>query len=208
MRPLIAGVLLGCAWLGCSEEGRAQVAGPPITMRSMPATLEPERGPYVHTLGSLSYGRGLRFNNPFRLQTELGDDGESLSLTAGYLDLGVGAALGDPHGLQHGAVLHLSIATNGVRQEVLSASYLALHPLGREWLGFARLGVPVVLEPDVSVGTELGVGATYLVSSGLGVNAELVSSLFFGAATWEHDPNIFPVLSLQLGVWVDYEVLP
>jgi hypothetical protein len=159
-------------------------------------------------MAALSYGRGLRFNNPFRLQTELGDGGESLSLTSGYLDLGVGATLGDPHGLQHGAVAHLSYAVNGVHQEVLSLSYLALYPLTRDLLGFARVGFPLVMEPDISVGVELGAGAAYLVSSGLGVSAELVSSLFFGAATWEHDPNIFPVLSLQLGAWVDYEVLP
>lgn len=162
----------------------------------------------MHGFGSLSYGRGLRFNNPFRLQTELGDDGESLSLTAGYLDLGIGAALGDAHGLQHGATLHLSVATQGVRQEVLSLSYLTLYPLTRDLLGFARGGFPLVVEPDVGVGLELGAGAAYLLSSGLGLSAELVSSLFFGAATWEHDPNIFPILSLQLGVWVDYEVLP
>jgi len=207
VRPLIAGILLCCAWFQCSKDGRAQAAPLPAAP-ALSTTPEPERGPYVHGFAALGYGRGLRFNNPFRLQTELGDGGESLSLTAGYLDLGVGATLGNAHGLQHGAIAHLSYATDGVRQEVLSLSYLALYPLTRDLLGFARAGFPLVMEPDVSVGFELGAGAAYLVSSGLGVSAELVSSLFFGAATWEHDPNIFPVLSLQLGAWVDYEVLP
>jgi hypothetical protein len=170
--------------------------------------VEPARGTYGHGFATLGYGRGLRLNNPFRLQTELGDDGQSLSLTAGYLDVGLGAALGNPNGLQHGAVAHLSLATQGVSQEVLSLSYVALYPLTRDLLGFARAGFPLVLEPDVGVGFELGAGAAYLLTGGFGLSAELVSSLFFGAATWEHDPNIAPVLSLQLGAWVDYEVLP
>lgn len=201
---MIAGAVLACAWLQYGKDGGAEQV-PPV---APPATLPMERGRYVHAFGALSYGRGLRFNNPFRLQTELGDGDQSLSLTSGYLDLGVGALLGNAHGLQHGAVAHLSFATNGVSQEVLSLSYQAAYPLTRDVLGLARGGFPLVLGPDFGLGLEVGVGAAYLVSSGLGVSAELVSSLFFGAATWEHDPTLFPVVSLQLGAWVDYEVLP
>lgn len=215
MRSLIAGAVLGCAFLHCVQAARAEGSAPPApgSAPSAPASsvslpLEPERGFYLHGFAALGYGRGLRLNNPFRLQTELGDDGQSLSLTAGYVDLGLGAAFGNPNGLQHGAVAHVSLAAQGVSQEVLSLSYVALYPLTRDLLGFARAGFPLVLEPDVGVGFELGAGATYFFSGGLGVSAELVSSLFFGAATWEHDPNIVPVLSLQLGAWVDYEVLP
>jgi hypothetical protein len=32
--------------------------------------------------------------------------------------------------------------------------------------------------------------------------------MFFGAATWERDPSVIPVASLELGAWVEYEVLP
>lgn len=206
MRALAVGALLFGAALQLSASARAEP--PSARPQSAPPAPEPERGSYVHTFAELGYGRGLRFNNPFRLQTELGDNGESLSLTAGYLDLGAGALLGNPHGLQHGAVAHWSMAAQGISQHVLSLSYLAAYPVTRDLLGFARGGVPVVLSPDVSPGAELGLGAAFLLSSGLGLSAELVSSLFFGAATWEHDPNIFPVLSLQLGAWVDYEVLP
>jgi hypothetical protein len=205
VRALIIGALLFGAALQLSAAARAD-APPPTQLATLAP--EPERGSYVHTFTGLGYGRGLRFNNPFRLQTELGDDGESLSLTAGYVDLGVGALLGNPNGLQHGAVAHWSLAAQGISQHVLSLSYLAAYPVTRDLLGFARAGVPVVLNPDVSPGGELGLGAAFLLSSGLGLSAELVSSLFFGAATWEHDPNIFPVLSLQVGAWVDYEVLP
>ena len=165
-------------------------------------------GHYVHTFTSLAYGRGLRLNNPYRLQTDLGDEEGGLSLTSGYVDLGLGAALGDPHGLQHGAVAHLSLATQGPSQEVLSLGYQLLLPFGRSVLGQARFSVPLVLEPDFGGGLELGVGAAYYLAGGIGLNAELAGSVFVGAATWEHDPTLWPVVSLQLGVFADYEVLP
>lgn len=173
-----------------------------------PASFSEPRGSYVHSFGSLGLGRGVRFNNPYRLQTVLGDTPESLSLSASYVDLGLGAAFGDPNGLRHGAVAHLSIAVQGIAQEVLSLSYVALAPVARDWLVNARAGVPVVLEPDLGAGLELGLGAAFLVSGGIGLSAELVSSLFFGAATWESNPTIIPVVSLQAGAWVQYEILP
>jgi hypothetical protein len=54
----------------------------------------------------------------------------------------------------------------------------------------------------------LALGAGYLVTAGMGLTAELVSSLFFGAATWENDPSLSPLLSLQLGAFLTYELLP
>lgn len=165
-------------------------------------------GTYVHGITSLGYGLGLRFNNPYRLQTELGDDASGPSLTSGYVDLGVGAAFGNPRGVQHGAVAHLSLATQGVTQEVVSLGYLSLLPLGRHLLGMGRVSVPLVIEPDIGSGVELGAGAAYYLAAGLGLSAELVGSVFFGAATWENDPTIWPILSLQLGLFAEYEVLP
>ncbi len=167
-----------------------------------------EPGAYLHLIGGAGLGRGLRLNNPYRLRTYVGDDAEGLSLSATYLDLSLGGALGPARGLQHGAVLHLSIATDGIAQEVLSASYLALYPFGTRFRAFARAGVPVVLEPDLNAGFELALGGALLVSSGVGLSAELVGSLFYGAATIEQSASVIPLLSFQAGVWVDYEVLP
>jgi hypothetical protein len=167
-----------------------------------------DRGIYVHTFGGLRLGRGLRFNNPFRLETELGDSPESLSLTAPYLDLHAGAALGNPQGLEHGLDVHLSLALSGVRQEVLTPSYAVLFPIFRRWLLIGRLGAPVILEPDLNVGAEVSAGAVSFVSARVGVSAALVYSLFYGAATWERTRSPIPVLSAELGVWIDYEVLP
>jgi hypothetical protein len=165
-------------------------------------------GGYVHTFGFAGVGRGLRFNNPYRLETVLGEDPESLSLSATYLDFAVGATVGDPRALQHGAVAHLSIATDGIAQEVLSVSYLMLHPFGQRFLATGRAGVPVVLEPDFNAGFELGFGGAFLLSAAFGVSAELVGSVFYGAATLDRSVTVIPMIALQAGLWVDYEVLP
>src|SRR5690606_9835515 len=111
-------------------------------------------------------------------------------------------------GLQHGGVAHLSVATDGIAQEVLSLSYQALYPLGSRWLLLGRAGVPVVLEPDLNAGLELAAGGVLFVTAAVGVSMELVGSLFYGAATLERSASVIPLLSLQGGVWVDYEVLP
>jgi hypothetical protein len=171
-------------------------------------TPRPLDGTYVHGFSELMVGRGLRFNNPFRLSEVLGDDAESLSLTATYLDLGTGMLFGPPDALQHGGVISLSIALEGVAQEVLSLSYATGLRLDEAWSLRARAGVPIVLEPDLNAGAEIGAGATYLFTGGVGVAAELVGSWFYGAAVWDRGATAIPLLSLELGLFLDYEVLP
>lgn len=164
---------------------------------------------YWHGFGSLSLGKGLRFNNPYRLATPLGDTPESLSLTAAYYDLALGVVRGPARGLSHGAVAHLSIAAQGIPQEVLSVSYIALERLdNRRTLLFGRFGIPIILEPDLSGGLEAAVGAAYMITAGIGVQGELVGSLYYGAATQDRSVTTIPVLSAQLGLFIDYEVLP
>jgi hypothetical protein len=164
---------------------------------------------YFHAFGSLSLGKGLRFNNPYRLATPLGDTAESLSLSAAYYDLALGLVRGPARGLAHGAVVHLSIAAQGIPQQVLSLSYTALERLkGGRTLLLGRAGIPVVLGPDLTGGLEVGVGAAYMITSGLGVQSELVGSLYYGAATQERSVTTIPMLSAQLGLFIDYEVLP
>lgn len=209
--PSARALALVCALLVSAAAGAAETAPAGSGLDLGPGTAStPVRrsDPYVHVFGSAAVGRGLRFNNPYRLRTVLGDDAESLSLTATYADFGLGAALGEPRGLQHGAVAHLSVATDGIAQEVASLSYQALRPLGSRWLLTGRAGVPIVLEPDLNAGFELAPGAAFLVGAGAGLSSELVFSLFYGAATLERSASVIPLLSLQLGLWFDYEVLP
>lgn len=163
---------------------------------------------YQHWLGGVYLGRGIRFNNPYRLQRVLGDDAESLSLTATYLDVHVGRTFSEPDGFEHGLALHLSIATDGVRQEVATPSYLIVKRFTPRMLGYGRAGFPIVLEPDASVGLEAGLGAAYFLTANFGIGAELDFSLFYGAATVERALTVIPVTSLALGVFFDWEHLP
>jgi hypothetical protein len=169
----------------------------------------PDAAAYWHGFGSLALGEGLRFNNPYRLSTPLGKTPESLSLTAAYYDLGLGVVRGPPDGLAHGAVLHLSIAAQGIPQEVLSLSYIALERIGGgRTLLFGRAGIPVVLQPDLGGGLEAAFGAAFMLSAGIGVQGELVGSLFYGAGTQDRSVTTIPVVSGELGLFIDYEVLP
>jgi hypothetical protein len=170
--------------------------------------LSQPRGGYARLLFTSGFGRGLRFNNPFRLETQLGDGGESLSLTAPYFDLGLGLTGGDPDGLQHGAMLHLSLAIEGVAQQSLSASYLLLYRSDSPLMLYGRGGPVLLTAPDANLGGELAQGANGFFTAGFGVSAELVGSLFYGAGSYEREFTAFPILSLQLGVIADLEVLP
>ena len=162
---------------------------------------------YVQLFFTSFLGEGLRFNNPYRLASPLGDDAESLSTTAPYVDIGIAATFGHPLGIQHGAALRTSVAAKGVGQVVMTPSYLAW----RRWRSLAvygRVGTPMVLTPDVTWGLETGVGATYFVLGGIGIAAEVVGDAFYGTGTREKATTTYPVLSGQLGFVIAYEVLP
>jgi len=162
---------------------------------------------YVQFFFTSFVGDGLRFNNPYRLSTPLGSDAESVSRTAPYVDIGVAATFGSPLGFQHGAALRTSAALTGVGQVVMTPSYLGY----RRWTSLAlygRAGVPVVVTPDATWGLEAGLGATWYFLGGIGVAAEMVGDVFYGAGTRDKATVTYPVLSGQLGFVVAYEVFP
>jgi hypothetical protein len=165
-------------------------------------------GPYYDLIATLMFGDGIRFNNPYRLSHELGSSGESLSSTAPYFDLAVGATLGSPNALQHGARLGWSVSMTGVPQQVLTPAYLALVRLAPTWVAYGWAGLPLILEPDVNLGAELAVGGSWLARAGLGATFALVFDGFYGAGTSEGRAAFYPVASAQLGLFVNYEVLP
>jgi hypothetical protein len=68
--------------------------------------------------------------------------------------------------------------------------------------------VPFLMAPDPNVGGELALGGTYFVRAGVGATAALVADAFYGAGTRETRAAFYPVLSAQLGVSINYEVLP
>lgn len=163
----------------------------------------PAGGTYLHTFGELSLGKGLHTNNPYRLGTS-----EAVGFTATYLDLSVGVAFGPPDGFQQGPQVSFLTATDGVAQQVLGLYYAALLPLGEHALVRGHAGIPFVLGPDPTLGLEAGAGGVWLFTGGIGASAELVGSLFYGAATPDRAKTAIPVFALQVGAWFDYEVLP
>lgn len=166
-------------------------------------------GPTFQVLGSLFFGEGFRFNNPYRLQTQLGESAKTVSLTAPYIDLGLGLAVGDAFGLRHGASLHLTFALTGVPQAVLAPTYLATYRgASHRFMAFGRLGPVIALSPNPNLGGEAGVGGAVFVTAKTAVSAEIVGDLFYGASTREVGYPVYPVVSLQLGLLLDHEVLP
>ena len=198
------------AWADLEDPFSEPSAPPPVEPAEPPAPARTPRSHngYQHWLGGLYLGRGLRFNNPYRLQTVLGDDAESLSLTATYLDFHAARTFSGPAGFEHGFAAHFSVALHGIRQEVLTPSYLLAQRFGPRFLGYARAGFPIVLEPDASVGLEAGLGGASFLSASLGLGAELDFSVFYGAATIEEAATVIPVLSLAFGIFFDWERLP
>ena len=162
---------------------------------------------YLRTFATLGGGVGLRFNNPYRLSRPLGSDANSLSSTAPYVDLGIGATFGNPFGWQHGAVLRYDHSLSGVTQHVLTPSYIGLRRFVHVEL-WGRVGLPILLTPDGNVGGELALGTAWFFRAGLGLGAEVVGDLFFGAATPAAKNPVYPVLSGQLFAIVEWERLP
>ncbi|HEY1695598.1 MAG TPA: hypothetical protein VGG39_25700 [Polyangiaceae bacterium] len=181
----------------------------PATARAQDADHAPRgtKGGWVDVVATAFVGDGLRFNNPYRLATILGSSAESLSRTAVYTDVGAGMLLGDPTFLAHGPVLRVSLALEGIQQAVLTPAYMVLHRWS-QWGVYGRVGVPIVLTPDTTYGFEGGAGGIWYARAGIGVVAELVGDVFYGAGTREVATPAYPVLSPQVGLWLSWEALP
>jgi hypothetical protein len=213
--PALLGVVL-TSTAGANAQNEASAIGPGASGRSSNVRPSAEasgpggrawRGTPLSTILSLGVGRGLRFNNPYRLATPLGDTAESVSLTATYLDFGAAVLFG-PREFRHGASLTGGVALQGIGQFVLTPSYLALLGLS-DGLGLrGRLGVPVVVAPDTTLGLEAALGPTLDVAYGLGAMLELVGSVYFGAATDQTSITTIPMLSLQVGLFFDHRMSP
>lgn len=175
--------------------------------RLVDSSVTRERGTYLRPFATIGTGMGLRFNNPYRLATPLGETAESLSTTAPYLSLGGGVAFGDPTGWQHGPVMRWDFALTGVPQHILVPSWGAFRR-GALLGGWTRFGLPILLSPDANMGIEVAAGVAWYVRAGVGVTAELLGDLVWGAATPDNKRPAYPVLSGQLGALIEWEKLP
>lgn len=194
-----------------SSGGAAAPAQPPEVEGLSPSMVERimrDPGPTARILGTIAIGRGLRLSNPYRLETQLGEDASSLSLTASYVDFGFGIAVGEGEGLAHGGALHVGSSLSGPWQPYVTPSYLLVYRGDAPFLVTGRVGPVVLLAPDTNVGGELAGGFSWFFTGALGVTSEVAFDLFYGAATLESSYSVVPVLSAQLGFVIDYEVLP
>jgi hypothetical protein len=202
-------VIPACALAGSLVPARAHAeppaeAPPAEKLAALAKRVDSE----IRLFGSLEFGRGFRFNNPYRLSTQLGQTAQSVSLTAAYADLGLGLAFGAPDGLQHGAALHASFALQGVGQAVLTPTYLLAYRGPNPFLAYGRLGPSIVLAPDPTVGGELAAGFAWFLTGKIAIAGELVFDLYYGAGTYDVGVATYPILSGQLGLLVDHEFLP
>ncbi|UQA56614.1 hypothetical protein [Polyangium aurulentum] len=204
--PAFVTVVLGCALVGTARAEGPKGAGEALSERYRALSGVPSASTHV-VLGA-HFGAGLRFNNPYRLSTQLGSTGESLSITAPYAMLTGGLTQGRPDGLQHGGALSVSFALSGVDQAVLTPAYLLLYRPGGRVLGYGRAGPAIVLSPDLNVGLEVAGGAAYFFTGALGLAVDVAGNLFYGAGTRDVKYAVYPVLSASLGLLVDLESLP
>jgi hypothetical protein len=184
---------------------------PPAPTGEIDRLLQPP-GPTFSLLATFFTGFGFRFNNPYRLHTQLGESAKNVSITDGYLDVGAAFAAGKAYGFQHGAAVNLSFGmpgVEGVAQGVLVPAYFALYRgTSDRFLAFGRMGPAIILNPDANVGGEIGLGGAVFLTGHVAVTGEVLGDLFFGAATREVAYPAYPTVSLQIGLLTDYEVLP
>jgi hypothetical protein len=161
---------------------------------------EPAR--YVATLGA-----GI----PLRLTTD--DDYGQDTFAPAYSDLLAGYVFAGQGTFRHGLGLGMSLNLSrdgGYSEPVYSAEQLAVMPayllyaaMGRDVFGMAHLGVPFVVTADRTFGVEVAAAAGYRLLAGLGLFAELALGAFVGSGS-----TLNPVVALEAGLFLDYEVLP
>lgn len=211
--PTVAIVVAAVIALDARAEDGASTApeARPATDATAPPKAEPkEESPsgYLNLFATLGFGGGFRFNNPYRLATQLGADAASVSLSPGFVDFSGNMTFGLPTNVQHGGSVHAGAALGGVPQAYMNVSYILDYHRHAAWMFHARIGPTILLSPDINVGGELASGFSWLFTGALGLTSELAFDLFYGAGTLERTYSVVPIVSAQLGVIVDFEVLP
>jgi hypothetical protein len=162
----------------------------------------------MRILASVGAGSMIRIVNDLSLSQErIGPS--FLDLAGSYVFAGAGI-------FRHGATLAISTNLNGegppppddngidpVTQWTFTPSYLAYLRFSDDFVLAGRAGFNLTVAPYFVPGVEVSAAATYLFTAGLGAYAEVSGNLSFGVA-----PEPSPTASVELGLMIDYEVLP
>jgi hypothetical protein len=162
----------------------------------------------LRILGSVGAGSMLRIVNDLSLSQE--------RIGPSFLDIAGSVVFAGAGVFRHGATLAISTNLNGegppppddngidpVTQWTLTPSYLAYLRFSDDFVLSGRAGVNLTIAPYFVPGVEASAAATYLFTAGLGAYAEVSANLSFGVA-----PEPSPTASVELGLMIDYEVLP
>jgi len=158
-----------------------------------------------------SYVGTLTVGAPLRLTTNV--DFDQSALAPIYADLLAGYVLSGDGPWRHGIGLGLSLNLSedggftepvGIaKQLTVMPSYLLHWNASPTWLMLGHVGLPVLVAGGSSAGLDVGAGFGYRLLAGFGVYGEASASVFMGAQSTVH-----PVVALELGVFLEHEVLP
>lgn len=167
---------------------------------------ESEEGKQPRSVATLTFGAPLRIAR----NVDLGQERFAplfVDLQGGYLF---------PFGSvwRHGFTLGVSMNVTedgGFTEPVDPASQLVVNPGYLAYFDFhpdifclGHLSLPFqVLEKPESWGIETAIGIGYKLSAGAGAYLESSLDFFFG-----FDSTVHPLLSLEIGIFLDYEILP
>lgn len=171
-------------------------------------------------------------NDPWRLSAQVGG-GASIRLSQNldfdqdrfapsYLDVTLGVSWGQSGRIRHGYQLGVAFNLSGdgsfssgidaAEQWVLTPYYVLQLRFDDEvvpdYFVLARVGVPLTIAPDFSPGIDLSGQFVYMFLAGLGAYVELSASMFFGGHLQGDSVSIHPLVSAEVGVHFDFEMLP
>lgn len=153
-------------------------------------------------------GSGIRIIQDLDLSQE--------RFTPGFVDLFGAFVFGSTSTWRHGVGLGLSTnisgdgaaqGVDGFDQLVVAPTYAGYFRFGMDLVVMAKFGVPLGLVLNeiggFVPGAELTGGLAYFLTSGLAAYGEVGASAWLGTGS-----RIHPIVTAELGLLIDYEVLP
>ena len=176
-------------------------------------------------------GESEQSNDPARFLVTLGA-GVSLRLVAneyyqqqafapGYIDLMAGMVLPGRGSVRHVVGLGVGINTTGdgglsvgvdpFSQLVVAPMYgirLGYDAPVPDWTLLLKISFPVTVTPNTNPGIELGAQGAYMFTAGFGAYAEAAVSYYMGGPGRTIDYTFHPIISVEAGLIIEYELLP